>query len=259
MIISFNGKIIDEKKVTISVTSEAFLFGQAVFETLRTYHKKIFRLEDHLKRLYTSAQAMGLKPRWTAKKTEAEIFRVLALDKGKKEIKMRVILTNDDPILMLEELEEKPEKMYKEGVKCVSFVGQRSLPEIKKIGDSLSFIAKKHATSHNSYEAILVDEKGFVSECAYANIFWVKGGKLYTTNKKILFGITREVVIELAEKCLFADIKLSDLLKADEIFLTQSTSGILPIVEVDGERIGGGEVGVMTKELMEKFISLISS
>jgi branched-chain amino acid aminotransferase len=257
MIISINGKIISEKEAMIPVTSEAFLFGYAVFETIRTYNKKVFRLDDHLARLYLSADIINLEPKWTFKKTYEEVVKTL--DKSTKwaEAKIRIILTKKDLLILVEKMQEKPDEMYKKGVKLVSFHGKRNLPHAKTLSDSFSYVAKQYAMSVNAYEAVLVDPKTYVRECSYANIFWVNGGEVYTTNKEILFGITRETVVELAEECHFEGIKYKTLLNADEIFITQTTSGILPVSEVDGRKIGDGKPGPVTKDLMKKFNKLV--
>ena len=259
MIISINGKITDEKEACIPVTSEAFLYGFAVFETVRTYNKKVFRLDDHLARLYVSADIMGFKPKWDFQKTYAEVVRTLELSKRWKEIKMRVILSEEDLIVMIEKIQEKPSEMYLRGVKCVSFHGKRNLPHAKRLADSFSFIAKKYAESCGAYESILVDEKTYVRECSYANIFWVNGGEVYSTNKEILFGITRETVVELAGKVNFEGIMFKSLLHADEVFMTQTTSGILPVTEINGQKIGDGRPGPVTRNLMKKFDALVWS
>lgn len=256
MIISINGKIVDEKQACMPVTSEVFLFGYAVFETMRTYNKKVFRTDDHLVRLYMSADIIGLKPKWIFKKTYAEIERVL--DKSKwKEARIRAILTKKELIVMVEELKEKPEIMYKKGVKLVSFHGKRNIPYAKKLADTFCYLAKQHASDCGVYESLLIDRKTYVRECAYANIFWVNDGKLHTTDKEILFGITRETVIELADECIFEEIKYKSLLNADEVFITQTTSGILPAVEIDGHRIGTGQPGSVTKNFMKKIQQLV--
>ncbi len=257
MIISINGKIIDEKKAYIPVTSEAYLFGYAVFETIRTYNKKVFRLDDHLARLYVSADIVGFKSKWDFKKTYEEVVKTLAHSTKWKEAKIRVILSKEDLIIMIDKLKEKPKEMYKNGVKCVSFHGKRNLPHAKKLADCFSFVAKQYAESCGAYESILVDERTYVRECAYANIFWVNGGELYSTNKEVLFGITRETVVELAGICNFEGIKFKSLLHADEIFITQSTSGILPVTEINGQKIGNSKPGPFTKSLMKKFDKLV--
>ena len=256
MVISINGLITGEKDAKIPVTSEAFLFGYAVFETIRTYNKKVFRLDDHLGRLYISADIMGIKPKWTLKKTYPEVVKVLEQAKW-DEVKVRIILTRTDLIVMAEPIQEKEPEMYKKGVKMVSFPGRRNIPYAKKLADAFCFLAKQHATESGVYESLLVDPKSYVRECAYANIFWVNDGKLHTTNKAILFGITRETVIELAGECIFEGIKYKSLLLADEIFITQTTSGILPVIEIDGQKIGTGRPGPVTKKLMKDFKKLV--
>jgi branched-chain amino acid aminotransferase len=257
MVISVNGKIVDEKKACVSVTSEAYLYGYAVFETIRTFKKKVFRLDDHLARLYVSADIIGFKPKTDFKETYEIVVKTLEQCTRWREAKIKVILSSDDLIIIVDKLKEKPKKMYTDGVKCVSFHGKRNLPHAKKLADVFSFVAKNYAESCGAYEAILVDPKTYVRECAYANIFWVNGGEVYTTNKEILFGITRETVVELAGNCKFEGIKFKSLLNADEIFITQTTSGILPVTEINGQKIGNGKPGPVTKKLMKKFEKLV--
>lgn len=260
MIVSVNGNITDEKKACISVTGKSFLFGFAVTERIRTYNNKVFRLDDHLARLYVSADVIELKPKWSFKRTREVV--VTALEKNKdKNVIIRVILTKDHVIVTIEKFHEKPESYYKKGVKLISFLGRRNMPRAKVLGDLFCYLAKKHAESCGVYEALLVDpKKYYIRECAYANIFWVNGGQLYATNKNILFGITRDTVIEMAKMdnpCEFEGIKLKTLMNADEVFVTQTTSGVLPVVGIDGHKIGNGRPGPVTKKLMKQFEKLV--
>ncbi len=257
MIVSINGKIVNENSAKIPVTSEAFLFGYSVFETIRTYNKKVFRLDDHIARLYVSADIIGIKPKWTVKKTYEEVVKTLEKNKSWPNAKIRVILTRKDLIIVVEKLQEKPAALYKKGVKLVSFPGKRNLPHAKTLADVFSYVALEHAHSCGAFESLLVDAKTYVRECSYANIFWVNGGELYSTNKEILFGITRETVVDLADGCIFEGIKYKSFLNVDEAFLTQTTSGILPVVEIDGRKIGNGKPGPVTKKLMKKFEKLV--
>lgn len=257
VLVSINGEVVGPDKAKISVTSDAFLFGYAVFETIRTYNHKIFRVNDHLGRLYMSAEVMGFKPKWVFKKAYAELVKVLAKVTW-KEAKIRIILTKDDLIITVEQLKEKSKSMYEKGVKVVSFHGKRNIPHAKRLSDVFCFLAKQHAENCGAYESMLVDPKTYVRECAYANIFWVKNSKISTTNKDILFGMTRETVIELTDNdVIFEGVKYKDILDSDEIFITQTTSGILPVVEIDGQRIGSGKPGPVTKKLMGKFKKLV--
>jgi len=256
MIISIDGKFVDEKKACFPVNSEAFLFGRAVFETIRTFNHKVFRLDDHLARLFISADIINLKPKWVLKKVYSEVAKVLEKSTDVP-LKIRVILTKKHLVIMAEKLKEKPESYYKKGVSVVSFPGRRTLPRAKNLADAFTYAAKHHAEESGAYESLLVDSKSYVHECAYANIFWVNGGQIYTTNKDILFGITRETVIELADSVKFKGAKYRSLITADEIFITQSTSGIIPVVQVDGCKIGNGRPGKITKRLMKKFNKLV--
>ena len=260
MLISINGKIVDEKKACISATSEAFLFGFAVFETIRTYKNKVFRLDDHLARLYVSADIVELKPKWNFKKTYQAVVDALGKNKHRN-VKIRVILTKRNLIITIEKLQEKPEAYYKKGVKIVSFLGKRNIPRAKILADVFLYLAKQHALDCGAYEALLVDpKKYYVRECAYANVFWVNDGELYATNKNILFGITRDTVVELAKPDIpinFEGIKYKSLLGADEVFITQTTGGILPVVVIDGHKIGTGRPGPVTKKLMKAFDKLV--
>jgi branched-chain amino acid aminotransferase len=217
-------------------------------------------LDDHLARLYVSADIIGLKPQWGFKKTYQAVVDVLGKNKHRN-VKIRVILTKRRLIITVEKLKEKPESYYKKGVKLVTFLGKRNIPRAKILADSFLYLAKQHALSCGAYEALLVDpKKYYVRECSYANIFWVIDGELYATNKNILFGITRDTVIELAKAdkpCNFEGIKYKSLLNVDEVFITQTTSGILPVVEIDGHKIGTGRPGKVTKKLMKEFDKLV--
>jgi len=256
MIISTNGKIVDVNHTSIPVISDAFLYGFAVFEMIRTYHHKFFRLSDHLARLFLSSDVIGMKSKWTFNKAYDAVVRALEYNKDAN-AKIRVILTSNDLIITVEKHKPKPAYYYKKGVALVSYIGRRNIPHAKLLTDTFCYLAKRHALKCGAFEALLVDPKMFVRECAYSNIFWVKHGKLYTTNKDILYGITRDTVIELAKKCHFTGIQYKALIRADEIFVTQTSGGIIPVVQIDDHKIGNGKPGLMTKKLMASFEQLI--
>ncbi|MBI5411667.1 aminotransferase class IV family protein [Candidatus Peregrinibacteria bacterium] len=256
MIINLNGEILDQTTAKIPAASPAFLNGFGIFETLRTYNQKLFHPEEHLQRLSQSARAIGLVLKWIPKRLQKELEKTLSLSDN-PESHARVVVTQDDLIIYVKPLKEKPEYYYCQGVELVSYAGHRSMPSVKKIGDLLCFLANQHAKARGAYEAVLVDPLKYVHECAYANIFWADGGELYTTRKEILFGITRDIVIRLAGECFYMDVSYRNLLLADEVFITQTSSGILPVVAIDGQRIGNGKPGSMTSELMKKFNALV--
>ncbi len=252
MIVSLNGKIVDEKHACIPVMSDAFLYGFSVFETVRSYNHKVFRLNDHLARLYVSADVIGMKSAWNFKKTYKAVVDALEKDTN-KESKIRLILTRKDLIVTVEKHQPKPSEYYKNGISLVTYLGKRNTPRAKILTDTFCYLAKQHAKRCGAAEALLVDPKSYVRECAYSNIFWVNDGQLYTTNKDILYGITRDTVIELSGKCQFDGIKYKTLLRVDEIFITQTSGGIIPVTEIDGHKIGSGKPGPVTKSLMEGF------
>ncbi len=252
MIIHINGTLIEENSATIPLISDAFLFGEAVFETLRTYNGTLFRLDDHLERFKASIQTIELKFQWNLNQIKKEIAVVLEKSPW-PDVRMRLIASSMGLIIMTQGLDEKPSSMYKEGVKAVRFDGQRSFPTVKKVGDLLCYKANQFAKKNGAYESILVNLNGEVTEGGYSNVFWVKNDQLFTTNMDILKGITRQTVLELAENCAFETILFKNLLQTDEIFITQSTSGILPVVEVEGQVIGEGVPGFRTRDLMQAF------
>lgn len=230
----------------------------SALETLRTYNGKLFRLSDHLDRLFTSARIMGFTPRWGRKEVEQRINK--RIGKGiQTDSKVRVILSERSLTVAVEPLIKKPRRMVMHGVTLISYVGERTLPLAKRQGERICAVAKRVAGSTGAYEAILVDRGDYITECAYANIFWVKGGKLCTTKKNILLGITRKTVIELSGGCRYFQITAQQLKKVDEVFITQTTSGILPVIRLDGLHVGSGRPGPITKKLMVAFHQLVSS
>lgn len=251
MLLWLNGKATDLKKARTPLLSKVFLNGFGVYESIRTHHGKWLKLNQHLERLYKSVQIIHLHSKWTQKQVKRHAQKILK-ECPWLQTKLKIILTEEDLILVAEELKEKPKEWYKKGVSAISFRGERSLPEAKTLGSPLSDVAKQEALKKGAYEAILVSSEGHVREGAQSSLFWVKKGQLFTTDIGVLKGITRQTVIELAENCQFEEILFDDLLKVDELFLTQTSSGILPIVEVDGVRIGEEKVGRVTKELMSR-------
>lgn len=250
-IIYFNGKKIKEEKAHIPILSDAFLSGLAVYETLRTYGGKFFCLKEHLKRLAYSADQINLHPKWKMNEIEKQIHEINI--SSHKEVKIKILLTSINLIFIVEELIEKSGAFYQEGVKLIPYFGERNLPEVKKIGDLTPYLARQEAEKKEAYEAILVDRNNRVRECAAANLFWVKKGQLFTTDKQILKGITRDIVIQLSGTCQFDEIKYEELCKAEEVFITQTSTGIIPVTQIGNHKIGLKSPGIVTQALMEKF------
>lgn len=252
MLFWINGHPTEEKTPQLCLSDPAFLFGFGVFETLRTHQGQWLGLAEHVDRLYRSAQIIGLTPSWKAAQVKSQVQALLAHCPW-PESRLKIILTQRDLILMAEELKEKPVAFYEQGVKAISFPGERALPLAKTLGNVLCHVARQKAQDQGVYEAILIDGQHQVREGAASNLFWVKAGQLYTCDQAILKGLTRQTVIELADPCTFEEIHYPNLLQVEELFLTQTSSGIVPLVEVDQVKIGTGLPGRVTQELMERW------
>ena len=256
VLISINGQVVHAEKAGIPLLSPGFLYGKAVYETLRTYHKEIFRLDDHLKRFKASTEAVDLPLACSDDSIKQWIVELVSESEW-SELRVRLIALDLGVIIMAQELNEKPDELYQKGIRLVQFEGERTLPEVKKLGDLFSYQANQFAIKNGAYDSLLVNAEGVVRECSYANLFWVKSGQLFTNEKGVLKGITRRTVIELNQGCQFLEIAYNNLLGSDEIFITQTSSRILPVVQIDEHSIASGLPGEKTKNLMRRFNQLV--
>lgn len=249
-----NNKIVDPKKAKISVLSDAFQRGYGIFETLRTYgDKKTFHVNDHLKRLFTSAKKIDLKMRYS----KEEILKMLnkVIEKSPHKIQRLKIIAIKEGIVIISIPMPLDKKIYL-GVKCKTINCSRCIPEVKSISYLSSYLSHERAAKQNFYEAILTDKTGEVYEGAYSNIFWFEGEILCTRKDEVLPGITAKAVIKLSpHKVHFKSANIKDLYKKDEVFLTQSTKGIVPIIGIDKQKIGNGKIGEKTKKLIDLFFA----
>lgn len=225
-----------------------------VFETLRTYEGKIFKLDEHLARLKNSAKLL----RFDLPVSIAEIGEFLKKATGETsassasptDLRLKCVATSEHVYIQTMPLLVDP-SIYK-GVPVISVMSMRRQPTAKALPYNTSFEAHALAKEQGAYEAILVDKKGEVTEGAYSNIFWVKDGKIYTRKEGVLEGITRKGVLELIP-VEFQNITLEELKKVDELFLTKTTTGPVPIIRLNDLPIGTGEPGHLTQELIQKF------
>lgn len=251
-IVFLNNKFVDKKNAKISLLSDAFQFGYGVYETLRTYGNKIILLpEDHIQRLFKSAKIIDLK----IKHREKEILEMLkkTAKKSPHKIQKIKIISTTEGIIIISKPLKIDQKIY-QGVKLKSMKVTRPYPEAKTLSYITSYLTHKLAAKENFYEALLIGENKEILEGSYSNIFWFEKNTLCTRGKNILHGITAQTVTKISPfKIKFTTIKLSDLLKKEEIFLTQTTKGIVPIVQIDNHKIGIGNTGEKTKNLTKLF------
>lgn len=273
MIVFLNGKFVKKEKAKISVFDHGFLYGDGVYETLRTSNGKIWQLNDHLKRLKNSAKLLQLSLPYPLKKIGHLIEKTLKRN-GFEESRIRVTLTRGmnhfdfkscrKPTfcIQVQPLRPQPENIYKKGVKIVMMPIERALPEAKSVSLLPFIIGQQKAASQKAYETIFINTRGYVLEGTMTNIFMVKNGVLITPRSNILEGTTRKSILQLAKKMSIPtkinDFKGAHLYQADEVFLTNAPRGIIPAIRVDGRKIGKGIPGAITQKLSQKYHELIA-
>ena len=271
-----DGKFVPESEAKISVFDHGFLYGDGVFEGIRAYNGKVFKLREHIDRLYDSAKAIALEIPISKEEFMKIILETLRVN-NLRDAYIRPIVTRGIGDLGLDPRKcSKPTiivitrpwgklygDLYEKGLKAVTVTIRRNPidslpPNIKSLNYLNNVLAKIEANVKGGDEAIFLDKNGYVSEGSGDNVFIVKNGLIITPPTiNNLKGITREVVIEIIERLKLpfkeANISIYDLYTADEVFVTGTAAEIAPIVEIDGRKIGDGKPGRITKILMEEF------
>ncbi len=281
--IYIDGKLYDKEDAKISVYDHGLLYGDGVFEGIRCYSGKVFRLAEHLDRLWDSAKAIWLEIPMTKEAMAKAVVDTLATN-NIKDGYIRLVVTRGvgtlglDPnkcarpsiIIITDSIALYPADWYEKGLtimtSSVPRVPPAALsPRIKSMNYLNNILAKIEGLQAGCIEALMLNHKGELAECTGNNVFLVRKGKLFTPgpNAGILEGITRNAIIELArgmgvEVC---EISLSkyDAYVADECFLTGSGAEVIPVVKIDGRSIGDGKPGPITKKLIAAFHKLVRS
>ncbi len=275
-----NGKLFDKADAKISVYDHGLLYGDGVFEGIRVYHGKVFRLKEHMERLYDSAKSIALEiPMGRDDLTRAveETVRV----NEKRDGYIRLLVTRGtgslglDPrkcdcqiIIIVDDISLYPQELYENGLEIITAATMRSHPaalnpRTKSLNYLNSILAKIEAIRGGCLEALMLNHKGEVAECTGDNVFLLKHGELRTPpiDAGILEGVTRDAVIELAKKAgmVVKEMALTrhDVFTAEELFLTGTAAEIIPVVKCDGRVIGSGKPGPVTKRLRELFKELV--
>jgi branched-chain amino acid aminotransferase len=275
-----NGTLVDKADAKVSVYDHGLLYGDGVFEGLRVYSGKVFRLKEHIDRLYDSAQAIALKiPMSRVEMTKAVEDTVRA--NAKTDGYIRLLVTRGpgtlglDPrkcepqvIIIVDDISLYPKELYDDGLKIITASTIRNHPNavnprIKSLNYLNNILAKMEAIRAGCLEAIMLNHKGEVAECTGDNLFVVKHGLLKTppTDAGILEGITRNFVIELARKLGIpvqeASLTRHDVYVADEVFLTGTAAEVIAVTEVDSRMIGSGKQGPITRQLRDAFLKAV--
>ncbi|MCH9022409.1 MAG: branched-chain-amino-acid transaminase [Planctomycetes bacterium] len=275
--------LVDEADAKISVFDHGLLYGDGVFEGIRVYGKRIFELDAHIDRLFKSARAIRLPIPQNAQTLKANIeitvkankiddgYLRLIVTRGVGTLGLNPLICKQGQIIIIAAtVELYPKELYENGLKVISASTVRNhpmslSPQIKSLNYLNNILAKLEALDRGMLEAIMYNHLGFVAEGTGDNIFIVRDGSILTPpiEAGALEGITRSVVINLAQKCGYKvteqNLTRYDLYAADEIFLTGTAAEVIGVVELDGVRIGAGKPGPITRELLKKFGEYVRS
>src|SRR6516162_6930737 len=275
--ININGVIAGPEEAKISVLDHGLLFGDSVYETLRTYNGKPFLFSRHFARLEHSAKAIDLRLPWTRSKTLEEIRKTLfagecrirlVFTRGVGDVAADVeTCTDPTPMIIVVPLVASPERIYKEGVEVVISTVRRSsrFADLKTGSLIHQVLARREAKARHAYEAILLTADEKLSDGITSNIYIVRDGKLLTPSRDagIIEGITRGVVLDLAREMGIEVTEglfdIDEIGRADEMFLTSSTREVVPIARVEGKPVGNALPGPITLELLRAYRSAIQS
>lgn len=274
-----NGDFVPQDQAVTSIYDHGFLYGDGVFEGIRAYNGRVFRLDEHIDRLYDSAMAIMLDIPLSKDEMKQAILETLRVN-GLVDAYIRPIVSRGigdlglDPrkclvpnvFIICQPWGAMYGDLYDKGLSAVTVTVRRNAPEslspnIKSLNYLNNILAKIEANHKGGDEAIILDVRGNISEGSGDNIFIIKNGTISTPQvMNNLRGITRAAAIEIAQDIGYplqeTDLGLFDLYTADEVFVTGTAAEIAPITTVDGRPVGDGSVGTITKELMQRFKEL---
>ncbi|MCX6348813.1 MAG: branched-chain-amino-acid transaminase [Candidatus Aureabacteria bacterium] len=283
MHIYINGKYYDKEDAKVSVYDHGLLYGDGVFEGIRVYNNRVFRLEEHIQRLYESAKGICLTIPLRPEEMKKDLVETVRQN-GLPDAYIRLVVTrgvgclglnpftcvHPQVIIIVDKIALYPPELYEQGLKVVTVATHRNYPEainprIKSLNYLNNILAKIEAINAGVEEAIMLNSYGLVSECTGDNIFALRRGVLLTPSISmgVLEGITRNVVIQIARK-KHIEVKpvvmtRHDFYIADEVFVTGTAAEIVPVVKIDGRVIGDGVPGPITRDLMAVYHSLTRS
>jgi branched-chain amino acid aminotransferase len=276
-----NGQYLDKEQASVSVFDHGFLFGDGIFEGMRSYGGKVFRLEAHLQRLWDSAKSIWLEIPISQDEMARAVNQTLQLNaiqdgyvrlivtRGRGTLGLDAHLCADPQVIIItDHIALYPAEYYEKGLEIITASTLRNHPaalnpRIKSLNYLNNILAKIEGHQAGCVEALMLNHKGEVAECTGDNIFLVKAGTLRTppTDAGILEGITRGAVLELAAEAGLSVQQTSltrhDVYVADECFLTGSAAEVIPVVKVDDRVIGDGQPGPVTRDLAQRFHALV--
>ncbi len=278
--IYIDGTLCDEGNAKISVFDHGLLYGDGVFEGIRFYCGRVFKLKEHIDRLYDSAKAIQLTVPISHEEMSEAVMNTIRAN-GLKDGYVRLLVTRGvgslglnpfqceraSVIIIASKIALYDEEKYQQGLTLVTCSTRRPAPaalspSVKSLNYLNNIMAKVEAINAGAEEGVMLNEQGFVAECTGDNVFVVKNGKIYTPPVTAggLNGITRQVVMKLAHdegfELLEQDLTRYELYTADEFFLSGTAAEIVPVAKYDGRIIGAGKTGPVTLRMMEFFREL---
>ncbi|MEP4079770.1 branched-chain-amino-acid transaminase [Haloferula sp.] len=283
MKIWLDGKLVEESEAKISVFDHGILYGDGVFEGIRFYNRRVFRLEEHIKRLFESARAIALKLPWSEEEVcqyTIDTVKANGLDDGY----VRLVVTRgagglglspylcETPSMFIiaSTIKLYPQEHYDNGLSLITCATRRPapgalMPQVKSLNYLNNVMAKIEAIQAGAVEGVMLNEQGYVAECTGDNIFLIKDGRLITpqVSDGALDGITRRVILELADQLGVPYEERSmtryDIYTSDECFLTGTAAEVIPVKSLDQREIGDGKPGEVTLRFISAFRELAGS
>ena len=283
MKIWLDGELVEESAAKISVFDHGLLYGDGVFEGIRFYKRRIFRLEEHIRRLFDSARAIVLEIPWTREEVCRFVVETVAAN-GLDDGYIRLVVTRGtgsmglspylckraSMFIIASTISLYPQEHYEKGLSVITSATRRPapgalMPQVKSLNYLNNVMAKVEAIQAGALEAVMLNEQGSVAECTGDNLFILRDGVLHTpqVSDGALDGITRRVILELADQLGIPKVERSltryDLFVADEFFLTGTAAEVIPVVSLDRRVIGDGTPGPLTKRFIAAFKELAST
>lgn len=278
MYVYINGDFVTEKDAAVSIFDRGFLYGDGVFETLRAYNGKVFRLKEHLERLWAGVQYLKINLCDEIESLERVITDLLRVN-HLSEAYIRITVTrgmasrgididvDSSPtvIIFARNFQQIERELYNNGVRLIlsKRISQRVPDEynLKSINFLNNILAKYEATKNGAFDAIMLNKDGYITEGSICNIFFVKDRVIYTPSLSsgVLRGVTREVIKEISSEIGFEikekEVSLKELMVCDEVFITNTLIEIMPVKEIDGRYF---EIGPITKKIQFLYNELVS-
>ncbi len=279
MKIYMNGKLVNKEDAKVSVFDHGFLYGDGGFEGIRSYNGLVFRLKEHIDRLYETMHTLLIDPKLTKKQMMDAVVATLKANKL-KDAYIRLIVSRGDGdlgldprkcfgrpnvVIITDKITLYPAELYQKGMEIITVATLKNHPNaldprLKSLNYLNNILAKIEAVHCGYNEAIMMDTNGYVGECTGDNVFMVKNGVLSTPHLGRLKGITADAILGLAAKIKLKTVEgfitRHEIYNADECFLTGTAAELIPVVKVDGRAIGTGKPGVVTNKLLKGFKEL---